>query len=301
MTRDNIPILRSGVLALEFCRQHARAEVATVFERSLYLRAGSAFVCLGEPSIGNGPLTLIAEFGPVRKLAALGLSPDQQAFISNHGIAIGAVQLTLDLREPWRPPPWPPALPAHGLAEACAALSHLVAAGAPSEGLGHSLSRPRIARFRSWLSDALEGDHLPPFECVHALIGLGPGLTPSGDDILVGALALLDALSERRAHAALAHAIATAPRGLTSPLSGCLLRMAAAGHIGEQLWRAVAAVVSGAPAAAVAALRGIGHSSGWDMLAGIAMALAAAAQPFQRSKLRVWNAERSSPTLAGVA
>jgi hypothetical protein len=108
---------------------------------------------------------------------------------------------------------------------------------------------------------------------VHSLIGLGPGLTPSGDDFLVGALALLDALAERNAHAELARAIAVAPRGRTSPLSDCLLRAAAAGHPGEDLCRAVSAVVSAAPEAAVAAIRTVGHSSGWDMLAGMTAAL----------------------------
>ncbi len=58
-----VPIVRSGILAREFCRQVAHAEVAAVFDRSIYLRCADMFVCLGEPAIGNGPLTLIADFG----------------------------------------------------------------------------------------------------------------------------------------------------------------------------------------------------------------------------------------------
>ena len=116
-----------------------------------------------------------------------------------------------------------------------------------------------------------------PPEPVAGLIGLGPGLTPSGDDFLVGALALLHALAERRAHAALARVISGVPRGSTSALSECLLKTAAAGHFGENLCRAVSAVVTGMPDQAVAAIRKIGHSSGWDMLAGILTALHAVA------------------------
>jgi hypothetical protein len=105
------------------------------------------------------------------------------------------------------------------------------------------------------------------------LIGLGAGLTPSGDDFLVGALGLLDALAERKVHAALARAIADVSPASTSALSHCFLRAAAAGHCGEHLHCAVASVISGKPDAAIAAVRNIGHSSGWDMLAGIVTTL----------------------------
>ena len=108
---------------------------------------------------------------------------------------------------------------------------------------------------------------------VHALLGLGPGLTPSGDDVLCGALALLDALGERQAHGALARAIHQAPPGLTSPLSLCILEAATAGHVGEPLHRMVASVLAGDIDTTIATARAIGHSSGWDMLAGIAAAL----------------------------
>jgi hypothetical protein len=108
---------------------------------------------------------------------------------------------------------------------------------------------------------------------VRDLVGLGHGLTPSGDDALVGALVLLDAVGERRAHARLAAALNQIPPGLTSPLSHCFLRSAAAGHVGEHLHAAVSAFVCGDVAGTIAAVRNIGHSSGWDMMAGVVVAL----------------------------
>ena len=102
---------------------------------------------------------------------------------------------------------------------------------------------------------------------VHDLIGLGYGLTPSGDDFLVGALAMLDALEQTNMRAALGRAvIAAAAR--TSPLSASFLRAAAAGHVGENLHRMIAAIMTGEADAAVAAATRIGHTSGWDTLAG---------------------------------
>ena len=114
-------------------------------------------------------------------------------------------------------------------------------------------------------------------DAVRGLIGLGPGLTPSGDDFLVGALALLDCVGERDAHAALARAVIAALPGSTSPLSACFLRAAAAAHVGETLHRAVSSVIAGDAGAAIAAVETIGHSSGWDMMAGITTALRVAA------------------------
>ncbi len=142
------------------------------------------------------------------------------------------------------------------------------------------IARPRIAIFERWLSQVLDAGTARTIggrETVQGLLGLGPGLTPSGDDFLVGALALLDAIGERDAHAALARAIIDALPGLTTPLSACFLKAAAAGHVGEALHRAVSSVITGDVDAAIAAVENIGHSSGWDMMAGITTTLRVAA------------------------
>src|SRR5437764_14593278 len=71
----SFPILRSGILARKFCRDRARAEVVAVFERSVYLRSADMFLCLGTPAIGNGPITMIVDFGSSSHLPDLGLRP----------------------------------------------------------------------------------------------------------------------------------------------------------------------------------------------------------------------------------
>ena len=283
-----IPILRSGILARKFCRAGACAEVMAVFERSLYLRCADMFLCIGTPSIGNGPITMIGDFAS----ASARLRPGLSVSIADRCLTIaGSAQFSFDQYEVWRPSRWCAPRSHRELRSVCDAIVRLAAVEGPEEGLAQiyrlrergtdptplaRIARAHIARFESWLSDALETHHTEPTtsrDAIEGLIGLGPGLTPSGDDFLVGALALLDALAQRKAHAALAHAIATSPRGLTSPLSDYLLRAAASGHVGEPLCRAVSAVISGMADAAVASLREIGHSSGWDMLVGVGSAL----------------------------
>jgi len=252
-----------------------------VFERSLYLRHQDEFICIGEPAIGNGPLTLIGDVGVSR----FALQPGDAVSVCERDITIGdSVRFTLDRSELWRAPPWPACAPPARLTEACAVLARRAASEAPEGFARHVLdarmcdahetplmraARTRVAMFTSWLSGTHDAAQVP----VQGLIGLGPGLTPSGDDFLVGALAALDAIGAGEAHGALAAAVAAAAPGATSALSACLLHAAAARHIGEALHRAVASLLTGDADAAVAAVAHIGHSSGWDMLAGIATVL----------------------------
>jgi hypothetical protein len=270
-----VPILRSGVLAQAFCRNNVRATVEAVFERSFYLRAGSDFVCVGEPDIGNGPLTLIGCLG------RLDLQPRQPVEISERQIRIGhSARLSLDRSETWRAPPWPTCPPLIQFTGTSAVLAHRAAIDAPEEGLARHLARiarPRIATFERWLSDVI-ARAAPSGDAARDLLGLGHGLTPSGDDFLVGALAALDAIGEHDAHAALGRAIIDALPGATSALSACFLRAAAAGHIGEALHCAVSSVIAGDVDAAIGAVETIGHSSGWDMMAGVTTALRVAAR-----------------------
>jgi len=276
-----IPIPRAGEVAAEFCKAPGGAEIAAVFERSFYLRAGDLFVCIGEPAIGNGPLTLLADM----RVARLRLYPGQQARIEENGIAIGAATFTCERCDPWHAPAWPQAAAPSPPAQVRDAILRRAATDAPAEGFGRAIAdasddasarsaRGRLARLRSWLAESMTatGDRATA-DPVRDLVGLGPGLTPSGDDVLIGALTLLDALGERRAHAKLAYAVSLVPPGLTSPLSRCFLRVAAAGHVGEGLHEAVSSIVRGDADRAIAAIRTIGHSSGWDMMAGIVAAL----------------------------
>jgi hypothetical protein len=271
-------VLRAGVIARDACRHGGHGEVAAVFERSSYLRMGEDFLCIGEPSIGNGPTTLIVAV----RLAELGLQQGQRAFISNERIAIGDLLLDLGQCETWRTPPWP-SLPSPAVLHAtCAGLAR-AATESPHHSLAYvvfasadtpfaRLARPRVAAFEAWLSERNRGGHgasrlSPPYE----LIGLGPGLTPAGDDFLIGALAGLDVLGQTNMHAALSRAVVAAA-GRTSPLSASLLRAAAAGHVGENLHRIVAALVTGDADAAILAAARIGYTSGFDALAGAVVA-----------------------------
>jgi hypothetical protein len=120
-----------------------------------------------------------------------------------------------------------------------------------------------------------------------ALAGLGEGLTPAGDDFLVGALHALWLCRGEEA-AALAGRVARAAAPRTTDLSAAWLAAAARG-LASPAWSSLFAALGSAPAVEVteateavdtvgAALERVlatGHSSGACALAGFSAALAA--------------------------
>lgn len=112
---------------------------------------------------------------------------------------------------------------------------------------------------------------------VAALVGAGGGLTPSGDDVLCGVLLGLRVRGDDAARATLWSVVR--PRlGRTTSLSSSLLVEAATGYAVPAVVRLAEAVAAGDALEAVRAaaqVRRIGHTSGSDLLAGLAAALAA--------------------------
>ncbi|HKT57590.1 MAG TPA: DUF2877 domain-containing protein, partial [Microbacterium sp.] len=107
-------------------------------------------------------------------------------------------------------------------------------------------------------------------------LGLGEGLTPTGDDILTG-LAFLAAQPGMHLAARLpAIAAAADDRDATTLLGAVTLRHAACGRARQRLHDLVCGIADGDDALvelAVMRIREIGHTSGDDILTGIRLAL----------------------------
>jgi Protein of unknown function (DUF2877) len=113
------------------------------------------------------------------------------------------------------------------------------------------------------------------------LLGLGPGLTPAGDDVLCGALAGLRVLGRRsgcygewcdNAIGAITDGIVAAASRRTTSFSATLLRAATRGVVAEPLLQVLQTVGSGASVRGIDDVLMLGHSSGSDMLTGALMA-----------------------------
>lgn len=244
--------------------------VFAAFRRSFYCQnAAGALICVGPPAIGAGPLTVLCD-------------PRSPAYRVDALRPGGHVEFAAALAsaKEWRPVPMPPGWDAGVLAEGLARL----AAEAPEAGLA-----PLIAgvgtTVNPLLRAALEGivplvewlrigapTTLPP--AVARLIGLGPGLTPSGDDLLGGAMIGLHAFGRPDLAARLGAWTLPRARTRTHAISVAHLECAAAGEGMAALHEVLAALCSaGAPGLRdrLASLDAIGHTSGWDALAGAAL------------------------------
>jgi len=109
------------------------------------------------------------------------------------------------------------------------------------------------------------------------LVGLGPGLTPAGDDVLAGfllGLRALDEVSNSAAHLArAAGAGARAARARTTALAATLVRHAAAGEAADVAADLIDALAERAPLdRPLRALLDTGHTSGRDLAEGVLLA-----------------------------
>jgi uncharacterized protein DUF2877 len=107
------------------------------------------------------------------------------------------------------------------------------------------------------------------------LLGLGDGLTPSGDDCLVGALAVLHHVDREwlpRGGASAVGAIAGSARARTTTIGREFVLHALAGRFSEPVLAVLRATSPEEQRRAVARLAGLGATSGADTLCGMRLA-----------------------------
>ena len=186
--------------------------------------------------------------------------------------------------------PWRPAAPARSAVhrrELVRALRDGLAALEAPRGLGRLLEPSDgddeiILRARPWaraVAAACASDDVASLaDAVRPLLGLGDGLTPSGDDFVGGVLFAQRLVSAGEANAldtAVARIVADAA-SRTHPISARLLADLGAGEGWAPLHDLVAALAAQDAATAVTAARqltALGHSSGWSLHAGLLIGL----------------------------
>ena len=266
----------------------ARARVVATFKSALYLRSGEHWACLGSPGIGRGPLNITCETAaPVdwREVA----SPDDTPMPGNAGFSLGTMTLSTVSAAVWRPC----GTPLHEREQLARGLEALVGGlppNLPAEGLAWFLCRqpnmysviakaaqPAVEVLVDWLR---EGGRSEPFPtaargAVRSLLGLGPGLTPSGDDFLAGMVAGLRAVGQSAEARSLGREIAAQAPFQTNEISQALLLAALRAGLSEDLHNTIHAVALGEAAAVrdcLLRLAATTHCSSWDALAGAATA-----------------------------
>lgn len=257
--------------------------VAAVFSRSFYVvtHAG-AWACIGSEALEPGPLNL--RYGKCERTWNDRLHQGSLVRFGAGAFSVeGAGHFVYEQARCWMPPA-PPHWTRVSIRRGLKAVDDT--ANPPAEGLGRLMLEGAGADGHGSIdmqaveaAVALDGTILgllrhggvSDLEVLDRLIGLGPGLTPSGDDYLAGALVALDLLGEASARDALWQPISERMAILTSGVSGAHLRAAAAGalsHSVHLLLNSILADETERLPDRFAAIGAIGHTSGWDASAG---------------------------------
>jgi hypothetical protein len=249
------------------------ARVLAPLTRSIYLTAGDEIVWLASADAESHGRAILTSALP-QPPPSLGDS----------------MRLSIEHARRWQPP----ALVATTSAQLSTAARGLVARiaeiGEP-EGLGamlvgHVPSFPldgAVKMARELAEACAANDPDAAVSAAMPLLGLGPGLTPAGDDFVGGAFFARVVLNEIRANdnadwQRAASAVMTAARERTHPISVALLGDLVAGEGYAALHDLAVALTTGvSDFHAAQRLTRIGHSSGWDVLAGFLGVLVAQA------------------------
>lgn len=284
-------------MAFDILRHDGDGRLEALFERCIYVSFGRGWVCLGADTLPMGPMNARTAVTGKMVWQSFGLRVGD-AVSSRQGVIRLAPHLAFSLGHAtiWDPPPVPDWTPT-SLQAGLAALDRL-GVDPDADGLGAyagaerqvspanrtaTAARRPIAQLAVLLRRRFAND--PPGladvnEPVTALLGLGPGLTPSGDDFLGGMMIALRALGADDMQTQLFAVINRLAPGRTNPVSIAHLRAAGTGAGHQSLHDTLHALLIGDAKALpgnLAAMDRIGHSSGRDALAGLCVTLRAVA------------------------
>jgi hypothetical protein len=253
------------------------AQVLAVFEHAcnLLTAEGNVIALVGE-EIGNGPLNVV--LGGMDDLYA-DLKMGTPATLAEHHMIIGRLEIDLSTATQWEPRPNWDSLRVHQPTAAAQlpTLQALCREEAPQESLltlldSEPAAGPLARALQAALSElgvGLSGDLGQLRTGAVKLTGLGGGLTPSGDDFLIGTDIWLWLTHPRPT--GVCQIIADAAIGRTTTLSEALLKATARGECSEPWHELLAAMCGGTEAEVTTAARRVlkvGATSGADALAG---------------------------------
>ncbi len=238
---------------LAWTRQAVSPRMLHVFENSINLMdAGGEVVSIVNPTVGRGPFNIVLS-DPIR--FALEFTIETLVTVYDQDLSVGDWQLQTGERELWDPRPDWSALRKTDLSTVVPLLEEM---------LHSSRVQPALE-----INGKIDWENLGEFAA--GLAGLGPGLTPSGDDILMG---LMHAVwthrpADRALQICAEMAAVSIPR--TTTLSGAWLNAAANGEAGEPWHRLFSAMRTGDVVGlrqTASVILETGHTSGADALAG---------------------------------
>ncbi|MFV0368326.1 MAG: DUF2877 domain-containing protein [Hyphomicrobiaceae bacterium] len=262
--------------------QQVSGQAIAVWRRSFYVRLGGQLCCIGSDAIGNGPRNVIVSAATDvdwRDYVAL----NSPGTIHEGTLELGLARIRFKKAAVWHPPTipeWTPLTLRSGLEH----FDHVIRrVQLLHEGLGcyitsdqhennynhtAAAAAPTIQAIANWFRDGHSLSQAPEFA---NLLGLGPGLTPSGDDFLVGVMVTTHSLGKHTAAITIWNALRE-NLSRTNQISTAHLGSAAHGYFSSNLHELLNSLLCGSDSqieAAMAVIIKDAHTSNWDCLAGI--------------------------------
>jgi hypothetical protein len=258
---------RAGLQALSLGREvdpwaSRTGVVHSVFRRAINLLVDGELWSLlgaGQPDAPFG-----IRLASYQECGGLGVQRADRVYVRAGSMGVGPLAIDCRAASRWAPRPW--RAPAVGLASRLSRIEQAASprAWADSTRLARQVTAA-LARGDAALGGALR-------RCV----GLGPGMTPAGDDVLVGMLAVFSSSAAGAAGAQITARLARALAPVlasTSDVSRHLLTQAARGLPSRAIHELGAAVIEGAAdpvlEGALQVVLGTGCSSGADACTGM--------------------------------
>jgi len=267
-----------------------RGRVHSVFAQAVNFAASrTRLYSLVAEELDDAPGTVRVRVSQDRPLDNLGIRPGDAVISTAGGLSCGSVPVLAANVRPWSPtlPPFPstPAGRRRLAASLDIFINAIVAYGREGglkafiSGDARTLIEKRLVeRAAAVVSAFVAGSPDEALTTGKGLIGLGTGLTPSGDDFLAGMMVIINmpAGPFDRQHRKVAAALAAGAE--TGTVSRAMLRHAARGRTRAGVVALLEAMTDRPPHDVAAAARKVlcsGATSGTDLAAGIAAGLSA--------------------------
>jgi hypothetical protein len=233
------------------------------------------------PAVGNAPFAAVVDLEELNGI----LGRMNEISVADDQLLVGDTLVSFGSAEVWDPIPDWEVMAAIEKIDLIDQIEEQLQSAAGGEGMTGIFYFPgqrennTVSRFVTLLEEGsslllnglVKGDSAEVMAGAAALAGLGVGLTPSGDDFLMGVMYGLRATKPKNAAEQISDLIYQEVAGRTTTLSAAWLEAASLGEAGEKWHALVGAVCTAQPLEIKNSIRGIlqiGETSGADALAG---------------------------------
>ncbi|MEM9360383.1 MAG: DUF2877 domain-containing protein [Pseudomonadota bacterium] len=254
--------------------------VVAVFDKSFYFEVGGKLACVVPHDVPDGPMHLVVDLPTSLSWKSVGLEVGAPVRVTNNRVVVGRA-LSFDARfmKVWRPEARPVAWTVASLSRGILGLKQIARSRLRRNSLDlypePDCVNPAIVGLLAAFLCAKDFELEEPdieLKDLAAFVGLGGGLTPSGDDFLGGVMIALHAMGFVAACTAVWSVVGPVAEQTTNRISFEHLSYASQGQTIEPLEKLKHATLAGRIEEILALaeeVSRVGHTSGWDIVSGM--------------------------------